>query len=255
LRRFFVKEIKATEDGHCRISGPEAKHISRVLRMDKGDRLILMDGRGKRFEAEILSTGRDSVRLFIKRPLPAPRPSPVEITLCPSLLKLRSMDYLIEKTSELGVDRIIPFFSQRTVVRLPGDRAAGRIRHWRAVARSAAKQSDRMKPAEISPPLPFRDLMDGWKKEKVLKIVLWEGEDMTDLRQLLRSRTPAKHFVGLVGPEGGFSGKELKAAGEAGFRSVSVGQRILRAETAAITLVAIVQYEWGDLGLNSKLKN
>lgn len=248
MRRFFIETIDQ-RGGHVRITGSEAKHMSRVLRMDRGDRFILMDGKGKRFEAEIASAGRDSVQVILKKPLPVPKPSPVEITLCPSLLKMRSMDYLIEKTSELGVDRVMPFFSQNTVVRLAGDRSARRVEHWQAVARSAAKQADRIRPAEISRPLPFRELTEAWKKEQSLKIMLWEGEGITDLRELLQSHKPASHFVGMVGPEGGFSPNETLMARDAGFTSVSMGRRILRAETAAITLVAVVQYEWGDLGL------
>ena len=250
MRRFFVEKITEV-DGYCRISGSEAKHITRVLRMGEGERFILMDGKGKRFEVEIDSTGSDSVQVVLKKPLAAPQPSPIKITLCQSLLKQRSMDYVIEKTSELGVDRVVPFVSQKTVVRVVGDRSMKKMGHWQGIARSAAKQSDRMRPAEISSPVSFQDLMDKWKKKEVLKMVMWEGEGVTDLKELLRSHVPAEHFVGMVGPEGGFSEREIAMAGDAGFKSVSMGERILRAETAAITLVAIVQYEWGDLGLGN----
>ncbi len=217
--------------------------------MGKGDRFILMDGKGDRFEVEIDSTKRDSVGVIIRRPLSRPGSSPVEITLCQSLLKSRSMDYLIEKTSELGVDRVIPFFSERTVVKLDGDRANRKTRHWQSVAQNAAKQSDRIRPAEIYPPVHFQDLMKKRIKKEVLKIIMWEGEEVEDLKGLLRSSSPSKYVTGMVGPEGGFSKEEVAAAKKAGFASVSLGERILRAETAAIALVATIQYEWGDLSL------
>jgi 16S rRNA (uracil1498-N3)-methyltransferase len=158
------------------------------------------------------------------------------------------MDYLIEKSSELGVNEIIPFFSERTVVRLDQAIGAGRTRRWREIAQGAAKQSDRIKPAAISLPVSFGELTDRWRNDEAMKLILWEREESTDLKELLRASPPSARFIGMVGPEGGFSNMEIDIAREAGFRPVSIGRRILRAETAAITLVAIVQYEWGDLG-------
>jgi 16S rRNA (uracil1498-N3)-methyltransferase len=248
LRRFFVEKIE-TKDGLCTISGPEAKHMTRVLRMGRGDRFILMDGKGARFKAIIESVGHREVLVNLEKPLPQPPPSPVEIILCQALLKSRAMDYVIEKTSELGVNRIFPFSSERTVVRLHREKSTNRRRHWREIAQSAAKQSDRRTPAEIGLLISLGDLMARWEQEDALKVILWEEEGATDLKGLLRASPPLKKFIGTVGPEGGFSQEEVRAAGEAGFLSVSLGQRVLRAETAAITMVAVVQYEWGDLSL------
>ncbi|MFC1866707.1 16S rRNA (uracil(1498)-N(3))-methyltransferase [Thermodesulfobacteriota bacterium] len=248
MRRFFVEEIK-TRDGLCVITGSEARHISRVLRMGKGDRFILMDGTGDRFEVVIDSAGRQEILAIVKRSLPIPTPSPVEINLCQSLLKSRPMDYLIAKTSELGVNTVFPFSSERTVVRLDDSRIATRRKHWQEIAQSAAKQSDRITPAAIFSPSGYQDLIERWKQKDIVKAVMWEEEEAEDLKDLLRSSPPAKRFVGMVGPEGGFSLKEIQIAKEAGFKSVSLGNRILRAESAAITMVAIIQYEWGDLSL------
>jgi 16S rRNA (uracil1498-N3)-methyltransferase len=175
------------------------------------------------------------------------------------------MDYVIEKTSELGLDRILPFSSERTVVKLSKERFANKKQRWREIAHSAAKQSDRKTPLEIGPPSSFEELVGKCRGENALKVILWEEEGARDLKRVLRASPPltphltlplegegkvgVKKFSGIVGPEGGFSQEEVRAAGEAGFVSVSLGQRVLRAETAAITLVAIVQYEWGDLSL------
>ena len=251
MRRFFVEEV-IKRDGYCIISGNEARHISRVLRMEKGDNFILMDRGGNRFEAVIESADCNDILVKLKRPLPAPLASPVEINLCQALLKSRSMDYIIEKTSELGVNSIIPFSSEKTVIKLDGERALAKVRRWNEIAKSAAKQADRIKPAEIYSPVFFRDLMDKWNRMDPLKVILWEKEESRDLKDLLKSFQPSRRFLGMVGPEGGFSQKEASMAKEAGFIPVSLGKRILRAETAAITLVAIVQYEWGDLSLNQQ---
>jgi 16S rRNA (uracil1498-N3)-methyltransferase len=247
LRRFFVEETRE-RDGHAVISGPEARHILRVLRMGRGDHFILMDGKGGRFEAVIESSGHQELHVRLERALPKPATSPVEISLCQALLKSRSMDYLIEKCSELGVNEITPFFSERTVVKIAQSMTTDRARRWRGIAQAAAKQSDGIKPAAISLPVSFGELTDRWRNDEAMKLILWEKEESTDLKELLRASPPSARFIGMVGPEGGFSRTEIDIAREAGFRPVSIGRRILRAETAAITLVAIVQYDWGDLG-------
>jgi len=251
MRRFCIEKINE-KDNTCIISGSEARHITRVLRMGRGDRFILMDVKGARFQAVIDSAGRQEILVTLEKPLPLPSSSPVNITLCQSLLKSRPMDYVIQKTSELGVNSILPFSSERTVPRLDGNRAVSRGRHWREITRSAAKQSDRVTPAEILPLSSFIEMTGQWKQKDALKVILWEEEDAKDLKGLLRASSPAKHFIGIVGPEGGFSKEEVEIVKEVGFISVSMGRRILRAETAAITMVAVVQYEWGDLSLNEE---
>lgn len=250
LRRFFIEEIEA-EDGFCSIVGSEARHISKVLRMRPGDQFILVDRNGARFLASIKSASPRGVRVALIKSLPKPSPSPVQIFLCQALLKSRQMDYLIQKTSELGVDRIIPFLSERTVVNVGSDRTDNKLRHWREIAHGAATQSDRGAPAQIWPLFSFKELMVGWKGEEALKVILWEEEEARDLKSFLKASARTGTVVGAVGPEGGFSKEEIQAARDSGFISVSLGHRVLRAETAALTLVAIVQYEWGDLSLNN----
>lgn len=248
LRRFFVEKLDP-KDNLCSITGPEARHISKVLRMRPGDRFILMNGKGSRHMARIETSDPRQVRVLLERPLPNPAPSPIKITICQSLIKPRPMDYLIQKTSELGVFSLCPFYSKRTVIKIKGDRLNNKIRHWREIAQNAATQSDRDMPAKIEYLLSFEELLDRCKRENAAKVILWE-EDAQDFKVLLRSSPSADTFFGLVGPEGGFTRDEIDAAGDAGFVPVSLGDRILRSETAAITMVAIVQYEWGDLSMN-----
>ena len=249
MRRFFVEEIIVNE-GTCSITGPEAKHISKVLRMRPGDQLTLIDRKGTRFLALITSVGPREVLVSLEKPLPKPSPSPIEITLCQAMIKPRQMDHIIQKTSELGVDCILPFSSKRTVVRLSKNRLANKIRHWHEIAQNSTKQSDRGTPVEIKPVVHFNELMERWKGEKALKMILWEEEEVKDLKNFLRGSSPLRKFVGVVGPEGGFIQQEVEVARDAGFISVSLGDRILRSETAAIAIVAIAQYEWGGLSLD-----
>ncbi len=252
MRYFYVDELGENTRTFT-ITGAEARHISKVLRMKPGDRFILMDRRGGRFQAAIESITFKEVLVVLERPMPNPLPSPVHITLCQALPKSRAMDYLIQKTSELGADCIVPFFSERTVVKYKKGSLINKMRHWHEIAISSAKQCGRGIPVSIDSPVSFRDVMGKWRGEDVLKVVLWEEEESKGLKSILETSPPAANFVGIIGPEGGFSGEEIDAARDAGFVSVSLGNRILRAETAAITTVAIVQYELGDLNLRYKV--
>ncbi|MBW2066573.1 MAG: 16S rRNA (uracil(1498)-N(3))-methyltransferase [Deltaproteobacteria bacterium] len=230
------------------ISGKEARHIIKVLRMGRGDRMIVIDPEGNRFYGVIRSLGRQSVTLIIEKPAPKPSPSPIEILLCQALLKSRAMDFLIQKASEIGVDRILPFTSERTIVKPDNERMGVKRRHWGEIALNSAKQCDRAAPMEIAPLRAFEDLVSATGDVEGLKVILWEQEQSQDLKSLLRTSTRGKKFIALVGPEGGFSSREIQLARKAGFVSVSLGERILRAETASLAIATIAQYEWGDLG-------
>ncbi len=184
LRRFLVEELPAAA-GQVVIRGSEARHIALVLRMRAGDELILGDRKGSHFLAKIESAERDAVRVALLDPCPPPAPSPVEITLGQAVLKSQAMDTLIQKVSELGAERVVPFFSERTVVRLDRERVENKLRRWQEVARGAAKQCGRATPLEIRPPLAFRDLLAAWDSETACKILLWEREAEADLQSRL----------------------------------------------------------------------
>jgi 16S rRNA (uracil1498-N3)-methyltransferase len=250
MKRFMVERIEP-EKGRCIIRGTEARHIGKVLRMGRGDPLILMDQGGLRFLCRIEAVGPGEVTVSLEKALPAPPPSPLRIVLAQALLRSGPMGFVIQKTTELGVHRIQTFSSERSVVRLGTEGAENRLRHWKEIAVSASKQSDRERAPEISPPSSLGDLLIRWNSVEANKMILWEGEETKDLKSLLREQALPREAVGMVGPEGGFSAEEVSAARDAGFTPVSLGHRILRAETAAVVLVAMLQYEWGDLSLGS----
>lgn len=251
MRNFIVEEIAAI-DGACLITGSEARHISRVLRMRPGDRLVLMDKKGSRFQACIKSITAREVKVQVERPLEGPLPSTFRITLCQAVTKSQSMDYIIQKASELGVDCIAPFFSDRSVVRLDQDRLPKKMAHWKGVAENSAKQCGRALPIKVESPSDFKGLLERWHETGTLKVILWEKEESKDLKTVFRSTTSSiREFAGIIGPEGGFTENEIDNFRDAGFIPVSLGARILRAETAAIAIAVIVQYELGDLGLSA----
>ncbi|MBW2000673.1 MAG: RNA methyltransferase [Deltaproteobacteria bacterium] len=120
--------------------------------------------------------------------------------------------------------------------------------HWQEIALNSAKQCDRAAPMEIAPLRAFEDLVSDAVHIEGLKVILWELERAQDLKSLLRTSHRGKRFIAVVGPEGGFSTREIQLARQAGFVPVSLGPRILRAETASLAIATIAQYEWGDLG-------
>ncbi len=231
------------------ITGKEARHITNVLRMKKGEKLTLMNGKGHLFESTIETLHYKEVKVKINKSIPPLPPSPIEISLAQALTKAGPMNYLIQKITELGISSIHLFSSQRTIIRLKPDHLENKMGHWMEIMKSASKQCGRAILPEVNPPLPFGELIKSVPDKKTLKLLLWENEDKTDLKKLLRSMSPLPRIFVIIGPEGGFTPNEINLAREAGFQTISLGKRILRAETAAMSLVSIIQYEWGDLNL------
>jgi len=248
LRRFFVDKIIPT-GGFLSITGKEARHIRNVLRMKKGEMLILMDKEGQSFEATIGEVHYKEVKVTITKTMPPLPPSPVKISLAQALIKSHPMEYLIQKVTELGIHSIHPFYSERTVIKLKPDNLAHKIDRWNEIIKSACKQCGRATLPDLNTPLLFEEMIKDAPDRKTLKILLWEDEDKVDLKRLLTSMSSAPHVFVIVGPEGGFTLNEINLAKDAGFHIVSLGNRILRAETAAVSLLSIIQYERGDLNL------
>ena len=252
MRRFFVENILLTE-GLISITGKEARHITNVLRMKKGEVLIIMDGKGRLFESEIEKLHSGAVEVKIIKSIPSPPSSPIEINLVQALIKSKNMDYLIQKTTELGIHSIHLFYSERTIIRLGPDNIAHKIDRWNEIIKSACKQCGRPVFPIIYPPIAFKDLMKKATANSTLKLLVWEDEQKADLKSVFKSMNRSHSIMAIVGPEGGFTINEIKLAREAGFRMVSLGKRILRSETAGVTLASIIQYEWGDLNLNLRI--
>ena len=248
MRRFFIEKI-IPASGLLAITGKEARHIINVLRMIKGETLIIMDGKGQLFEATIETLHYKEVKVKIDKSIPSPPPSPIEISLAQALIKTHPMDYLIQKVTELGISSIHLFYSERTVIKLKPEHIRNKMDHWMEIMKSACKQCGRANLPGLNTPLPFEELIKKALDKKTLKMLLWEDEDKVDLKKLLRSLRPLPHILAIVGPEGGFTSNEINLAREAGFQIISLGNRILRAETAAVSLISIIQYEWGDLNL------
>ncbi len=243
--RFYSPETLSV--GACvALSESAARHAARVLRLREGDALILFDGRGGEFLARIARCGRDEVVAEMQTWRDRECESPLEITLVQALQAGEKMDLTVQKAVELGAQRIVPVASQRSVVRLEGDRARRRVEHWRAVAASACEQCGRNRVPEISELESLRQWLGRPFDHSALRLMLDPRSDNT-LQTLVRP-TGGLRVELLIGPEGGFAPEEEAMAVKAGFAGIRLGPRVLRTETAGLAALAAIQCLWGDLG-------
>jgi 16S rRNA (uracil1498-N3)-methyltransferase len=212
-----------------------ARHVQ-VRRLQPGDALRLFDGRGREHEARVASMGRREVRVTVG-PAVAPVPElPVAMTLAVGVPANERMDTLVEKATELGVAAIQPLECERSVLRLSGERAARRREHWQAVAAAASEQCGRA----VVPTVALPQRVDDWLTvlpAEGLRLVLSLADDAAPWA---RSAIGPGPVVALSGPEGGLTPQEERAARAAGFLPVSLGPRVLRADTAPLALLAAV---------------
>ena len=245
MARFYVPQPWIV-NGMLKIEGDEAKHIRKVLRLKTGDGIVVFDGLGKELEGTIIEERLSSIVIRIQNIFSSERDSPLEVTLAQSLLKGEKMDYLIQKATELGVKKIIPFFSSRSVPFLEKSRRLKRHHRWEKIAVEASKQCGRGVVPKIESFRDYSDMLQMASTED-LRLILWESDGIKLKEVLERSKEKRKIFF-IIGPEGGFSQEEVGEAKKVGFIPVTLGTRILRAETVSLCLLSILQYERGDIG-------
>lgn len=249
MRRFFVKQPTESEDAVI-LTGEDAKHISAVLRLKPGTRIALFDGTGMDYHAEIISASPQRVAVSIIERLACETESPLQITVAQGFLKEKKMDGLLRPLTELGVRRWIPFFAERSVPRPSDHRLSTRMARWQKIARESLKQCRRGCSPDIGPVMSFKEMI-AVSMESEFKIAFWEkaAKPIPEAFQE-HGGWPVKKVFILLGPEGGFSGHEIAEAEASGFKAVTLGPRILRAETATLAACSLIQYLLGDMGGN-----
>lgn len=243
-RRLFVAADRLS-GGRVVLTGDEHRHVARVLRARPGDALTLFDGAGTEIEARILTVGPREAELELgARRTDGAAAAAVAITLLVAVPRGERMDWLVQKTTELGVARIVPVSTARSVAR---PEAARRPR-WEKIAQEAARQCGRADVPRIDDPLDLAVALAATDLPP-RRLALWEGERTRSLgAALAEDQAAATPVAILIGPEGGFAAEEVAAAERAGFAAVGLGPRILRVETAAVVAVALVQAAAGGLG-------
>jgi 16S rRNA (uracil1498-N3)-methyltransferase len=246
MARFFLPRSKI-EGRRGSIAGAELEHLRRVLRLRPGDHIIAFDDSGWEHEAVIRALNDAQGELEILRSYQAERESPLAVTLAVALIKGDKMDYVVEKATELGVKAIAPFVSRYTVPKLNDRKAVQRAGRWQKIALSAAKQCGRTCLPEVLPVCDYHELI-GERGAAELKLFFWEREAEQTLKQVRDRQAGLRSVFLVIGPEGGFTADEAEMARVRGYTTVHLGPRVLRAETAALTALSLVQYLWGDLG-------
>jgi 16S rRNA (uracil1498-N3)-methyltransferase len=228
-----------TAETGLRLDEAASRHLARVLRLASGHPVVLFDGEGRRADARIDTVSRGQVAVRVEAvSAPAPEPA-LKVTLAQGIARGERMDYALQKAVELGVHRLVPLATERSVVQLRGERLARRTAHWRAVVVASCEQSQWPHLPRLE---PLRDL-GAWLAEAAGPGILLDPTAEATLPDL---PPPAGTLNLLVGPEGGLSAREVTLATQAGFRRVRLGPRVLRTETAPLAALAAVQALWGD---------
>jgi 16S rRNA (uracil1498-N3)-methyltransferase len=254
-RRFYAPPIAFGMDEKSAILGPEeTRHLRDVLRLHSGDEIYVFDGAGHEFHCAVETIAKDSTALRVISEVETTRPeSPLDLTLAIALLKGEKFELVIQKATELGIKRIVPLETERADVRLrDNEDAQKKLARWQRIALEAAKQTGRAFVPEVSAPLTLSSLL--MLKDK-------DRESLSDVARLMFAERAGDSFgeatksfieepndmVAVVGPEGGWADEEIELARANGWKIVTLGGRTLRAETAAIVVVSLLQHRFGDL--------
>jgi 16S rRNA (uracil1498-N3)-methyltransferase len=226
------------------LTGDRARYIGRVLRLRPGDPVTLFDGHDNEFTARIRSAGKSAVLLDVEELTGRSVESPLGVHLLQGISRGERMDFVMQKATELGVERITPIRTEYTVVRLSGARADKRVDHWRGVAASACEQCGRSRLPVVDAIIGLRDWLGDHRAMDDTRIVLAPGA----ARSVRNLEPTDRRLTVCIGPEGGFSDEEYDLLDATGFVAVGFGPRILRTETAATALLSTLQALFGDCG-------
>ncbi len=244
--RYFFIEPSEREDSILYITGPDARHIKTVLRMKPGDKIGLFDGKGFEYEAKILDLSHGRIQVSLVRRFPSNAESPLQIIVAQAFLKEKKMDGLVRQLSELGIVKWIPFIADRSVPRPEKKQLLARTKRWEKISKEALKQCKRGRVMKINETVSFEEMLN-LAQFCDLKVAFWEDETKPVHANLMGTGGQINTVFALIGPEGGFTRKEIEEARNHRFITVGLGPRILRAETATVAACVLLQYFFGDM--------
>ncbi len=253
MNRFFVPPALLLPGQCVNLPATVAHQLVSVLRVRVGDQIALLDGLGSEYPAVVEAVSRREVAVRVGAGSLLDTEPTLRLSLYPSLLKGERFDFVLQKGTEVGVSRFVPTVSERSVARP----AEGKGERWQRIVQEAAEQSHRARVPTVAEPLPFAAACaDALTAD--LTLILWEEERTASLRDVLGRHQqtycdPAKQasppsVALLIGPEGGYSAEEVQTAGTFGIIPVSLGRRILRAETAAVVAATLVLAVFAEIG-------
>lgn len=244
MYRFFVDPSNVTDE-YVYIEGNDYNHIKNVLRVKDNEEIsAVVNGQDKEYRCHVEEYEEDRARLKIRFVKENDVELPCKIYLFQCLPKADKMELIIQKAVELGVYEIIPVASKRAVVKLDEKKAKSKIERWNGISESAAKQAKRAVIPTVSMPMSFKEAAN-YAKSMDIKILPYEmcsTESMNETRELFESVKSGDSIAIFIGPEGGFDDSEVDVAKDAGFKTVTLGKRILRTETAGMTVLSWLVY-------------
>ena len=241
MHRFYSPDTDLTNPSVTLTDPKEIHHLKNVLRLKSGDTVALFNGKGEEAQAVILSVGKNAVELKILE-LFASKEQTLTITLACAIPKKARFETIIEKTTELGVDEIIPLITERTEVRIPKEKADKKSARYQTIAINAAKQSGRIAIPRVHPPLSFKEAVDSFATPETLCVIPCLSEKNLSLISVLQKQgKKPQRILFLIGPEGDFSKEEVAYAVKKNCLPVSLGQNVLKVDTAAISVVAFAK--------------
>ena len=243
MQRFFVEPHQVDEEQHqIHITGSDVNHISNVLRMKQGEEVWISDGGVKEYSCAIEAFSQEEVLLYIIYAQEPDYELPNRIYLFQGLPKADKMELIIQKSVELGAYEIIPVETKRCVVKLDGKKAAKKVDRWQQIAESAAKQAGRALIPQIAPCISFEKALRMCNGLDAALIPYEKAEGMGTMKSAVDQIKPGESIGVFIGPEGGFEEAEIEQAMEQEIIPVSLGKRILRTETAGLTILSILMY-------------
>lgn len=243
MNRFFVDDPGAFSDRSVVITGEDVNHVKNVLRLKENDELIVSDGRGRDYHCRISGITNEEVVADICDICDNFSELSTEITLFQGFPKGDKMELIIQKTVELGVTRIVPVMTKRTVVKLDDKKTKKKTERYNMIAESAAKQSGRGMIPEVTMPVSFAEAVSMAEKLDMNIIPYEEAEGVEYSRNIIKSIKGKKSLGIFIGPEGGFAREEVEKALDAGASAITLGHRILRTETAGMAVISIIMFE------------
>lgn len=241
MPRFFVSSENLYSDNKIKITGDDAFHIARALRMAVGDKITVADTKGNEHTCRLEKIRDDVVECLILETKAGKTESPLNITLYMGYPKGDKLETVIQKAVELGTAKIVPFESSRCVKRPRADKAEKQGARLSRIAEEAAKQCGRARLPEVLPPISFNEMLNLASQDSAA-LFCYEGDGTESLKNVLSSRDNLKSISVIVGCEGGFSAEEAGLARSAGLELVNLGPRILRCETAPIYVLSALSF-------------
>ena len=241
MYRFFVEKEQKGEKT-IRIIGSDVNHIRNVLRMKPGEEILISDGEKKEYHCEIKTLDPEYVEALIMFVKEEGLELPSKVYLFQGLPKNDKMELIIQKAVELGVYAVVPVATKRAVVKLDDKKEAKKLVRWQSISESAAKQAKRLIIPEVMPVMSFKEAV-AFSQTMDVRLIPYElAENMAYTRQVLSQIKPGQSIGIFIGPEGGFAEEEVELALNSGMETITLGKRILRTETAGMTVLSILMY-------------